>query len=98
MGNSIGLIYSAVTHGLGYKPMEEEYIVMGLAAYGEPTIDFEYLLEFNCHKGINLPNAKPENIAASVQLFYEKQLLKFKNRLKKLKEEPLKFFHEITLL
>ena len=73
---SIGLIYSAITHGLGYKPMEEEYIVMGLAAYGEPTIDFEYLLEFNCHKGINLPNEKPENIAASVQLFYEKQLLK----------------------
>ena len=72
---SLGLIYSAVTHGLGYKPMEEEYIVMGLAAYGEPTIDFEYLMDENCHKGIKLPNGRPEDIAASVQALYEKHLL-----------------------
>ena len=72
---SLGLIYSAVTHGLGYKPMEEEYIVMGLAAYGEPIIDFEYLMDENCHKGIKLPNNRPEDIAASVQALYEKQLL-----------------------
>ena len=72
---SLGLIYSAVTHGLGYKPMEEEYIVMGLAAYGEPTINFEYLMDENCHKGIKLPNGRPEDIAASVQALYEKHLL-----------------------
>lgn len=72
---SLGLIYSAVTHGLGYKPMEEEYIVMGLAAYGEPTIDFEYLMDENCHKAIKLPNGRPEDIAASVQALYEKHLL-----------------------
>lgn len=72
---SIGLAYSAVTSALGYKPMEEEYIVMGLAAFGEPTIDFGYLMDTNCHRGITLPSGKPEDIAASIQAFYEKQLL-----------------------
>ena len=75
---SLGLAYSAVTAALGYKPMEEEYIVMGLAAYGEPKYDFDYLLDTNCHKGIDLrlPAKRPEHIAASIQAFYEKQLLK----------------------
>jgi len=73
---SIGLAYSAVTHALGYRPMEEEYIVMGLAAYGEPIVDFDYLLDINCHKGIQKPKGTPEDIAASIQIFYERQLLK----------------------
>ena len=72
---SLGLIYSAVTHALGYKPMEEEYIVMGLAAYGEPIIDLEYLMNENCHKGIKRPPGRAEDIAASVQALYEKHLL-----------------------
>ena len=33
---SIGLFYTAITDYLGFKPNEEEYIVMGMAAYGEP--------------------------------------------------------------
>lgn len=33
---SIGFVYATVTKLLGFKPLEEEYIVMGLAAYGEP--------------------------------------------------------------
>jgi len=73
--HSLGLFYSAMTQRCGLKPMEEEYIVMGLAAYGEPTIDFEYLMDENCHKGIKLPNGRPEDIAASVQALYEKHLL-----------------------
>lgn len=72
---SLGLIYSAVTHALGYKPMEEEYIVMGLAAYGEPIIDLEYLMNRNCHNGIERPRGRAEDIAASVQALYEKHLL-----------------------
>lgn len=32
--HSIGLFYSAVTRAVGLKPMEEEYITMGMAAYG----------------------------------------------------------------
>ena len=77
---SLGLAYSAVTAALGYKPMEEEYIVMGLSAYGEPIVDFDYLLDINCHKGIHLPKGSPEDIAASIQVFYERQLLKLIDR------------------
>ena len=72
---SAGLAYSAVTAGLGYKSMEEEYIVMGLAAYGEPIYDFDHLIHENCHKGIKLPEGRPEDIAASIQASYEKWLL-----------------------
>ena len=35
--SSIGLFYSAVTAHVGLKPMEDEYILMGMAAYGEPA-------------------------------------------------------------
>jgi carbamoyltransferase len=34
--NSIGLFYSAITQWCGLKPNEEEYILMGMAAYGVP--------------------------------------------------------------
>jgi len=33
--NSLGLFYSAVTQHVGLKPMEDEYILMGMAAYGK---------------------------------------------------------------
>lgn len=36
--NSLGLFYSAVTHYVGLKPMEDEYILMGMAAYGKPVL------------------------------------------------------------
>jgi carbamoyltransferase len=32
--HSIGLFYSAITKRLGLKPMEDEYVTMGMAAYG----------------------------------------------------------------
>jgi carbamoyltransferase len=34
--NSIGLWYSAMTQRVGLKPNEDEYILMGMAAYGNP--------------------------------------------------------------
>lgn len=34
--NSIGLFYSAMTQRCGFKPNEEEYILMGMAALGDP--------------------------------------------------------------
>lgn len=73
---SLGLAYSAVTQMLGYKPMEEEYIVMGLAAYGEPTINFDWMYDINPHFGIPPIHGRPEDIAASIQHWYEKELLK----------------------
>ena len=33
--HSIGLFYSAMTDRVGLKPMDEEYILMGMAAYGQ---------------------------------------------------------------
>ncbi|MBM38513.1 MAG: hypothetical protein CMO97_05510 [Woeseia sp.] len=35
--SSLGLFYSAMTHRVGLKPMEDEYILMGMAAYGDPV-------------------------------------------------------------
>ena len=35
--NSLGLFYSAVTAKVGLKPMEDEYVLMGMAAYGKPV-------------------------------------------------------------
>jgi len=35
--NSIGLWYSAMTDRIGLKPNEEEYILMGMAAFGDPN-------------------------------------------------------------
>lgn len=34
--DSVGLWYSAMTDRIGLKPNEEEYILMGMAAYGDP--------------------------------------------------------------
>ena len=34
--NSLGLFYSSVTAKVGLKPMEDEYVLMGMAAYGVP--------------------------------------------------------------
>ena len=35
--HSIGLFYSAMTQRVGLRPLDEEYILMGMAAYGKPT-------------------------------------------------------------
>lgn len=74
---SLGLLYSAVTQRIGYKPNEDEYITMGMAAFGEPKYDLEFLLYENNHKGCGriFPNVKIEDLAASVQQLYEKKLL-----------------------
>jgi carbamoyltransferase len=50
--NSLGLFYSAMTQRCGLKPNEEEYILMGMAALGDPNRLFrEMMREF-----IELPN------------------------------------------
>jgi carbamoyltransferase len=72
---SLGLLYSAITKNIGLKPNEEEYITMGMAAYGEPIHDLEPYLEQNNHFGINKFIGRKENLAASVQALFEKKLL-----------------------
>ena len=36
--DSIGMFYSAMTKRVGLRPMDEEYILMGMAAYGTPKL------------------------------------------------------------
>ena len=47
--NSIGLFYSAITSFLGFEVNDAEYKVMGLAAYGEPTMceQFSKVINYN---------------------------------------------------
>tara|TARA_B100000579_G_scaffold437338_1_gene466252 strand:+ start:1278 stop:2612 length:1335 start_codon:yes stop_codon:yes gene_type:complete len=74
---SLGLFYSAITERIGFKPNEEEYITMGMAAYGEPKHDLEDMLYRNNHRGVHglLPHAHPFDLAASAQNLYETKLL-----------------------
>jgi carbamoyltransferase len=73
---SIGLFYSAVTQRIGLHPLDEEYITMGMAAWGQPLYveECRALLEDNLHIGIDpgwLRAAKNEDIAASAQVLTE---------------------------
>lgn len=72
---SLGLLYSAITQRIGLKPNEDEYITMGMAAYGEPLYDLEPLLWENNHKGIKFPYFHSRDLAASIQALYEKKFL-----------------------
>jgi carbamoyltransferase len=83
--NSIGLMYSAMTKRVGLKPLDEEYILMGMVAYGKALHSEEISREFlsdkdnldfaqNLHTGVRekfLENANDMDIAASTQLLTE---------------------------
>jgi len=53
--HSLGLWYSAMTQRLGLKPQEDEYILMGMAAWGRESKELQdelrQLLKQNLHKG-----------------------------------------------
>lgn len=83
--HSVGLWYSAMTQRCGLKPNEEEYILMGMSAYGDARVcedaiynDFigfrTATFRKNLHKGC--VNWRPDitnvfNIAAATQSIYE---------------------------
>jgi carbamoyltransferase len=94
--DSIGLFYSAMTHRVNLRPLDEEYILMGMAAYGEPKYEAnmhglfnsvdEIILKDNLHIGVDrtfLYGADEMDIAASAQTVVE-QLIK--NVMKKARE------------
>ena len=93
--HSIGILYSAFTHRCGLKPAEEEYILMGMAAYGKPKYkqkiydDFVYQTPFrlkkNLHRGLRdwEPNADVMDIAASIQAVTEECLAELWHRASK---------------
>lgn len=83
--HSIGLFYSAITSRVGLHPLDEEYITMGMAAWGQDSWyqsmakqvirDFERI-EFNnnLHVGFDstfLESATNEDIACAAQMITE---------------------------
>ena len=85
---SLGLFYSAATDKIGLKPNEEEYITMGMSAFGQPgLINADYLLKRNNHKGFGneLSNYKNEDIALAVQKTYEQKFMELVDECFKLK-------------
>jgi carbamoyltransferase len=93
---SFGLFYSAFTQLIGLIPNQEEYIMMGMAAYGNPerykSKVSKYFIrhdmqKYNFHKGIvdwNEPITEQDkfDIAAAVQKIYETRLNEFMNMAK----------------
>ena len=88
---SFGLFYSAFTQLIGLMPNQEEYIMMGMAAYGDwkryyKEVD-EYFpkhdkQKYNFHKGIHdwgmtITEQDRFDIAAAVQVVYEQRLNEF---------------------
>ena len=88
---SFGLFYSAFTQLIGLMPNQEEYIMMGMAAYGDwkkyyRRVD-EYFpkyhkQKYNFHKGITdwgwIESEQDRfDIAAAVQVVYEQRLNEF---------------------
>lgn len=124
---SLGEIYASVTMGLGYTANRDEYIVMGLAGYGEPNDfyvehfrnwfyfweseegkkilgdrnpkeekiwekkDSTYAVKDSAYEALNQFSMsrvkwfdeKPENIAASLQKFFEEEVLKIMREARK---------------
>ena len=83
--DSIGLFYSAMTERVGLRPLDEEYILMGMAAYGthKPLKEMSNRLvesykdirfKDNLHTGVSeqfLDGAVDMDIACSAQLIAE---------------------------
>ena len=93
---SFGLFYSAFTQLIGLKPNEEEYIMMGMAAYGDYNRYFDKINEYfpsynkqkyNFHRGIHdwgkaLNEEDKFDIAAAAQKVYELRLLEIMKKAK----------------
>jgi carbamoyltransferase len=88
---SFGLFYSAFTQLIGLMPNQEEYIMMGMAAYGDwkryyrevnDYFPFYSNQKYNFHQGItdwgmSITEQDRFDIAAAVQVVYEQRLNEF---------------------
>ena len=87
---SFGLFYSAFTELIGLMPNQEEYIMMGMAAYGDWTRYYKKVNDYfpsysnqkyNLHKGITdwglIREEDKFDIAAAAQMVYEQRLNEF---------------------
>jgi carbamoyltransferase len=98
--HSIGMFYSAVTKRCGLKPMDEEYITMGMAAYGDASKAYTTLrnaviedmdgplFKRNLHIGLDdltfLADVTVEDIAAAGQQLCEEMIFDVILRAKEL--------------
>ena len=94
---SFGLFYSAFTKLIGLMPNQEEYIMMGMAAYGDSSKYFKKVEQYfpninkqkyNFHKGITdwewITEQDKFDIASAVQMVYELRLIEFMRHAKKI--------------
>ena len=92
--HSIGLFYSAMTKRAGLKPLDEEYILMGMAAYAmhDPSMYGDFVrnshnLDFKQNLHLGCDEYRPEldefKIAASAQYTLEQYLHLVMSRAKK---------------
>ena len=95
---SFGLFYSAFTQLIGLMPNQEEYIMMGMAAYGDWTKYYKKIdayfpkydqQKYNFHKGIHdwdmeITEQNKFDVAAAVQMVYEQRLNDFMRMAKNL--------------
>lgn len=93
--HSIGLFYSAMTKRAGLRPLDEEYILMGMAAYSLPKFDMindfvsdraEITFKDNLHLGCDdyAPALTDYQIAASAQSIIETLLHEVMARAKQI--------------
>jgi len=96
--HSIGLFYSGATSRVGLRPLDEEYITMGMAAYGDRRyanimqdrlVEHEYEIRFkkNLHIGLGddfMPHTGDMDIAAGAQELAEQLILNVMTRARKL--------------
>ena len=96
--HSIGLFYSAATSSVGLRPLDEEYILMGMAAYGNATaaVGMQKLVEDsdritfrdNLHTGIDskyLQDLEEFDIAAGAQAIVEQLIMSVMRRARDFK-------------
>jgi len=98
--HSVGLFYSAMTQRVGLKPNEDEYILMGMAAYGNSSLENKIYHDFveaednvkftrNLHRGCmdwapDLIIKDSFDIAAGTQAVYETLFMTILRKAKKL--------------
>jgi len=78
---SLGLFYSAMTDRVGLKPNEDEYILMGMVAYGDPDKYYSEVRNLweteNLHRGCRwwIPDGDLDvySVAAATQRVYEEE-------------------------
>jgi carbamoyltransferase len=74
--HSVGLWYSAFTQRIGLKPQEDEYILMGMAAYGDPLRFFNEILEEFFH-----PIDSHDGLQGLVNIAWDRPRVKLRHNL-----------------